>query len=244
MFATGLVPMPEPEGRRTGEEATMLGTSATRTGVFAAMLLGTLLLIVLAPSGAQATWKSAAASIVDPKGTGYVPLLNVRVANHAVNDAATVTSVELSDDGVAWYSLPYTGEARDWVLTGSSGLKTLRVRFIAADGAVSPVVQAAITVDPAGPATAALRCVRAAAGRRASFGYVVCDAQSPRVRARLVVCGSGVRRSYALGCVCTGEHVARVCTGLPAGSYRWSVEATDLAGWAQEKQVARTLVVK
>ena len=222
----------------------MLGTRATRTGVLFALLLGTLLLIVLAPAGARAAWKTADARIIDPSGTGYVPLLNVRVANHAFNDAAAVTGIEFSDDGLSWYALPYTGQDQDWVLSGASGPKTLQVRFVAADGEVSPVVRTSVTVDSAGPATAALGSVRASAGRPVRFTYVVRDAQSPRVRARLLVCGAGVRTSYPLGSVSTGEHVARVRTGLTAGTYRWSVEATDLAGWTQARKVAGTLVVK
>jgi len=41
-----------------------------------------------------------------------------------------------------------------------------------------------------------------------------------------------------------GAHGASVKLDLPAGTYRWSVPAMDLAHWAQEKKVPQTLVVK
>src|SRR5665647_624454 len=135
----------------------MQGTGATRAGVLLALLVGAFLLIVMTPSAARAAWKGAEARIVDRNGTGYVSLLNVRVANQAVNDSATVTEVQFSDDGVDWLGAPYTGQAQDWVLAGESGAKTLYVRFAAADGSLSPVVETRITVDTQGPRTRALR---------------------------------------------------------------------------------------
>ena len=77
------------------------------------------------------------------------------VTNHAGNDAAAVTSLQLSDDGQEWYAMPYTGEPCDWVLGGESGARTLLVRFGASDGSVSPVISASIVVDTEGPLTAA-----------------------------------------------------------------------------------------
>jgi|GEM_PF-1358617 len=222
----------------------MSGSRTTRTGILAALCVGTLLLIILAPSSAHAAWTHASARIVDRDGSGYVRLLNVRVVNHAENDASAVTDVEFSDDGVTWYTMPYTGRAVDWVLPGESGRKSLSVRFIAADGTRSPVVRAGVTVDTEGPRTEALRRVRAAAGRVAAFAFVVRDTVSPRVRAELVVRGAGVTRSYRLGSVATGMSTARVSLRLPAGSYRWWVRAVDLAGWTQSRQVSRQLVVR
>ncbi len=220
----------------------MLTKRGAGSGVMVALLAGALLL--LAPSSAHAAWTHAEARIIDRAGFGYVPLLNVRVANHAVNDSATVTAVEFSDDGTSWYSMPYTGLAQDWVLSGASGRTALAVRFLAADGSASDVVWAGITVDAAGPSTAALRGVRVRSGSVASFRYEVRDAQSPRVRARLVIRGRGVTKCVRLGVVRTGRHVARVELRLRPGSYRWSVEATDLAGWAQQTRVSRALVVR
>jgi hypothetical protein len=221
----------------------MSGARTTRMGVLLALLAGALLLIALAPASALAAWTSADASIVDPQGSGFVPLLNVSVANHATNDSAWVTTVQFSDDGVEWYAVPYTGEPCDWVLPGESGHKTLSVRFGASDGSVSPVVSASISVDTAGPTTIA-GAARRAAGGRTAFTYAVRDEGSPRVAARLIVRGHGVTRRYALGNVGTGHHVATIGVGLPAGSYRWRIEARDLAGWAQERQVPGTLVLK
>lgn len=222
----------------------MHGTGATRAGVLLALLVGTLLLTVMTPSIALAAWSSAGARIVDPYETGYVSLLNVRVANQAVNDSAVVTEVQFSDDGVDWLSTPYTGRAQDWVLAGESGAKTLYVRFAAADGSFSPVVETGITVDTRGPRTKALRAVRAAAGTLAVFRYAIADQASPKVKATLVIRGAGVKKTVPLGWVRTGAHGASVKLDLPAGSYRWSVQAMDLAHWAQEKKVPQTLVVK
>jgi hypothetical protein len=222
----------------------MQGTGATRAGVLLALLMGVLLLIVMAPSAARAAWKGADAHIVDPYGTGYVSLLNVRVANHAVNDSAAVTEVQFSDDGVDWLGATYTGQAQDWVLGGESGAKTLYVRFAAADGSFSPVIEACTTVDTQGPRTRALRAVRAAPGSAATFRYSVSDRVSPSVKAVLVISGAGGKQTMPLGWVRTGTRSVSLKLDLPAGTYRWRVRAMDLAHWTQERQVSQTLVVK
>jgi len=221
----------------------MIGTRV-RCGSLITLLLGVLLVMALAPSSARAAWRSADAHILDSGGTGFVPVLNVRVANRAANDSAAVIAVEISDDGVAWYSMPYTGQAQDWVLAGAAGRKALFVRFAAADGTLSPIIRAGITVDTTGPSAVALRSVHAGAGGVAGFRFTLRDDQSPRVHARLLVRGGGIRRCLDLGAVRTGTHLARVALRVPRGTYRWSILATDLAGWTQEKQVSRMLVVK
>ena len=216
---------------------------ATRTGVLVSLVAGVLLLLALAPASALAAWTGAQARIVDPLGTGVVPLLNVSVANHATNDSSPVTTVQVSDDGMAWYAMPYTGEPCDWVLGGESGHKRLAVRFGAADGSVSPVVTATIGVDTAGPVTLARSATRAGAGRTA-FRFAIRDAGSPSVTATIVLRGNGIVRRFALGSVPTGTRSVLVKLRLPAGSYRWQVAATDLAGREQERQTAGTLVIK
>jgi hypothetical protein len=215
----------------------------TRTGILVTLLAGALLVLALAPANALAAWTGAEARIVDPLETGVVPLLNVSVINHATNDASPVTTVQFSDDGVEWYAIPYTGQPADWVLGGEAGHKALAVRFGAADGTVSPVVIAAIDVDTAGPVTLARSAAPAGAGRTA-FRFVIRDAGSPRVTAGIMVRGSGIARRFALGSVRTGSRAAVVSLHLPAGSYRWRVAATDLAGWVQERQTVGTLVIK
>jgi len=222
----------------------MHGTGATRANVLLVLIVSALLFGVTAPSAALAAWNSAGARIVDPYGTGFVSLLNVRVANQAVNDSAAVTEVQFSDDGVEWLGAPYTGRAQDWVLAGESGARTLYVRFAAADGSFSPVVQTGITVDTQGPRTTALRAVRAAAGTAATFRYAVSDQASPKVKATLVIRGAGVTKRVPLGWVRTGTHSASVRLDVPAGSYRWSVQAMDLAHWEQQSKVSQTLMVK
>ena len=221
----------------------MGGARTTRTGVLVALLAGVLLLLALTPAAALAAWTGAEARIVDPLGTGVVPLLNVSVTNHAGNDAAAVTSVQLSDDGQDWYAMPYTGEPYDWVLAGESGAKTLLVRFGASDGSVSPVISASIVVDTAGPVTAA-RSVSGASAGRSTFRFAVRDAGSQRVSATIVVRGHGLTRRFPLGQVRTGSRSALLRLRLPAGSYSWRVEATDLAGWAQERQAPGAFTIK
>jgi hypothetical protein len=215
----------------------------TRPRVLVALVAGVLLMLALAPASALAAWTSADARIMDPLGTGVVPLLNVRVANHATNDTSPVTSVQFSDDGLEWYALPYTGEPCDWVLGGDTGPKSLAVRFGAADGSVSPVVTATIAVDTSGPVTLARSAARASAGRTA-FRFVVRDAGSTRVTASIVVRGAGIAKRFALGSVHTGRRTALLRLRLPAGVYRWRVAATDLAGWVQQRQTAGALVIK
>jgi hypothetical protein len=214
-----------------------------RAGVLVALLGGVLLVLALAPAVAQASWTGAQATIVDPQGTGVVPLLNVSVVNHATNDTSVVTTVQLSEDGQDWYAVPYTGEPCDWVLGGESGHKSLLVRFGAEDGSTSPVVKTGIDVDTTGPVTVAGSVARATAGRRA-FRYVIRDAGSPRVFATIVVRGHGVARRYDLGKVLTGTCKAVLRLRLPAGSYSWRVEAVDLAGWEQERQAPGAFTVK
>lgn len=221
----------------------MAGGLIARITALGALLAAALLVLALAPAGALAAWTSAEAQIVDPLGTGVVPLLNVAVANHATNDASPVTTVQLSDDEREWYQLPYTGQPYDWVLGGEAGRKTLAVRFGAADGTVSEVVYASIRVDTAGPVTFARSTASAGAGRVA-FRFVVRDAGSSRVTAVLVVRGQGLVKWYSLGSVRTGARSALLKLHLPAGTYRWRVAARDLAGWAQERQTAGRLVVK
>jgi hypothetical protein len=221
----------------------MGGAGTARTGLLVLLLAGVLLLLALTPAVALAAWTGADANIIDPEGTGVVPLLNVSVANHASNDSAAVTTVQFSEDGQDWYVCPYTGASCDWVLGGESGQKTLLVRFGAEDGTVSPVITTGITVDTAGPVTAAGVVTRAGAGRRA-FRFVVRDAGSARVHATIVVRGHGAARRYDLGKVSTGAGKALLKLRLPAGSYSWRVEATDLAGWVQERQTPGVFTVK
>lgn len=228
---------------RRREEVTVAGGRTARIAALISLLVAALLALALVPAGALAAWTSAEARIVDPLGTGVVPLLNVSVANHATNDTSPVTTVQFSDDGRDWYLLPYTGEPCDWVLAGEAGRKTLAVRFGAADGSVSDVLAAAINVDTAGPVTLARSATPLGAGRTA-FRFVVRDAGSPRVTASVVVRGDGLVKRYSIGSIRTGARTALLKLRLPAGTYRWRVAATDLAGWAQERQTAGKLVVR
>jgi hypothetical protein len=221
----------------------MGGARRARTGVLVALSAGVLLLLALTPAAALAAWTGAEARIADPLGTGVVPLLNVSVINHASNDAAAVTSLQLSDDGQDWYAVPYTGEPCDWVLGGESGAKTLLVRFGASDGTVSPVISSSIVVDTAGPVTAAQSVSGASAGR-STFRYAIHDVGSQRVSATIVVRGQGLTRRFPLGQVRTGSDKSLVRLRLPAGSYSWRVQAVDLAGWAQERQAPGAFTIK
>ncbi len=222
----------------------MGGARTARTGVLVTLLVGVLVVLALTPAVALASWTGVQASIVDPHGTGVVPLLNVSVTNHAVNDAAAVTTVQFSEDGGQhWYAVPYTGRPCAWVLAGESGHKTLLVRFAAADDSVSPVVTTGITVDTAGPVTSARSVTRARAGRSV-FRFVVRDAGSTRVSATIVVRGRGITRRYELGTIRTGSGRTILKLRLPSGSYRWRVEATDLAGWEQDRQTPGAFTIK
>ena len=117
------------------------------------------------------------------------------------------------------------------------------MRFGAADRSVSPVVTTAIRVDAAGPVTSARSVTRTRAGRSA-FRFVVRDAGSTRVSATIVVRGRGITRRYALGTIRTGSGRAVLKLRLPSGSYRWRVEATDLAGWEQDRQTPGAFTIK
>jgi hypothetical protein len=221
----------------------MSGVRTTKATALLAFIGGALLMIAVGPASALAAWTDTQASIVDPLGTGVVPFLNVSVANHAANDASSVTTVQFSDDGKAWYVQPYTGRACDWVLAGESGHKELSVRFGAADGSVSPVVTAAIDVDSAGPVTR-VRSATSAPGHRVAVRYTVRDVGSSSVDAVLVISGKVVVKRVQLGRVATGGHRALVRLRLPAGAYTWRVDARDLAGRTQVRQVAGRLVVR
>ena len=221
----------------------MQAVGTSRVMVLLALVLGTLLLIVMAPAAAQAAWKTADAHIADPNGTGYVSLLNVSVVNRAFNDSSAVTEVQLSDDGLDWYPMVYTGAPQDWVLSGESGAKTLYVRFAAADGTLSSVLETHINVDTRGPITHALDAVRGVQGGKTTFHYAVSDPGSPKVKASLLIKGQGVRQTVSLGWVRTGVRSAVVALRLPAGRYRWAVRAVDLAQWAQQREVSKTMVV-
>lgn len=218
-------------------------TAAIRAAAVAAVTTAALAILAVAPANAWAAWTSAEARIVDPLGNGVVPLLNVSVANHAVNDTSPVTTVQFSDDGREWYLVPYTGQPCDWVLTGGDGRKTLAVRFGAADGSVSETITPSIRVDTTGPVALARSAASASAGRTA-FRYVVRDAGSPRVTVSVVVRGDGITKRLSLGEVRTGCRSALVKLRLPAGAYRWCVAATDLAGRVQVRQTSGRLVVR
>ena len=193
----------------------MGGARTARTGVLVALLGGVLLLLALTPGVALAAWTGAQATIVDPHGTGVVPLLNVSVANHATNDSSAVTTVQFSDDGQDWYAVPYTGEPCDWVLGGESGHKNLLVRFGAQDGSVSPVVRTGIDVDTAGPVTAARSVTRASRrparvplrGPRRRVAAGVRDDRGARARR--------MTRRYDLGRVRTGTGKAAPAAPAP-----------------------------
>ena len=62
--------------------------------------------------------------------------------------------------------------------------------------------------------------------------------------ATIVVHGRGLTRRFPLGEVRTGSRTALVRLRLPAGPYSWRVEATDLAGWAQERQAPGAFTIK
>lgn len=220
-----------------------MSARTTKANALVTLISGALLVLAVAPASAFAAWTDARASIVDPLGTGVVPFLNVRVANHASNDVSPVTTVQFSDDGVSWYAEPYTGRACDWVLGGTAGTKELLVRFGAADGGLSPVVTATIRVDTAGPSTLA-RSASPVSGGRTAVRYSVNDEGSPRVDATLVVKGSGQTRRVDLGRVSTGAHRVLVRLGLRAGRYTWRVLATDLAGRDQQRLVPGEFVVR
>ena len=195
----------------------MNGVRTTKATALLGLLAGALLVIALAPASALAAWQDTQAAIDDPLGTGVVPFLNVSVTNHASNDTSHVTTIQFSDDGESWYTEPYTGQACDWVLGGESGHKRLFVRFGAADGSVSPVLQAVIDVDTAGPVTLA-RSARPASGGRTALSYTVRDAGSSHVDATLVVKGKGVTKRFELGRVATGNRHALVKLGLRKGA--------------------------
>jgi hypothetical protein len=235
--------MPEVNGEADREEVVMRGARTVRTSALLALLAGTLFLLALVPASALAAWRDVSARIVDPRGTGVVPVLNVDVLNHAVNDSSRVSTVQFSDDGRSWYAVPYTGRACGWVLGGGAGHKRLFVRFGAADGSFSPVVAASIDVDTTGPATVA-RSARRASGGRTTFRFAIKDSGSARVDATLVVRGKGVVRRLHLGRVARGVRQTVVRLGLRKGVYSWRVEAVDLAGRTQVKQVAARLVIR
>jgi hypothetical protein len=64
------------------------------------------------------------------------------------------------------------------------------------------------------------------------------------VHATIVVRGHGATRRYDVGNVRTGSGKAVLRLGLPSGSYRWCVEAVDLAGWEQERQTPGVFTIK
>ena len=55
---------------------------------------------------------------------------------------------------------------------------------------------------------------------------------------------AGVTRRYELGTIPTGNGKALLRLRLPSGSYRWRVEATDLAGWEQDRQAPGAFTIK
>ena len=196
------------------------------------------------PAVALAAWTGAQATIVDPEGTGVVPLLNVSVANHATNDSSHVTTVQLSEDGLDWYAVPYTGEPCDWVLGGDVRPQDPAGALRRAGRKRQPGREDRRSdVDTTGPVTAAASVTRAGAGRHA-FRFVVRDAGSPRVHATIVVRGHGATRRYDLGMVRTGAGKAVLRLRLPSGSYSWCVEAVDLAGWEQERETPGVFTIK
>jgi len=222
------------------------GTSSrgVKVGLVALTWLAVALLAAALAAPAEAAWQQVSAAVVDPDGNGYVPLLNVRVAAQAVNDSAAVTAVELSDDGDLWLAVPYTGRPVDWVLAGGDGPATVLVRFVAADGSVSPVVVAGATVDTRGPWTAAERATVASDGR-VRLTFRLGDAASDRVWAQVVARGPhGVTRHVTLGWLRPGTHTVRLATPFCAGSWRWQVRAVDRAGWAQERATAGSFTVR
>lgn len=215
-----------------------------RAGRTALVLLVVALLAGLLAAPAEAAWRQVSAAVVDPDGDGFVPLLNVRVAVQALNDSAAVTAVELSDDGDLWLAVPYTGQPVDWVLAGGDGPAGVLVRFVAADGSVSPVVTAGITVDTRGPWTIARRAVVAGDGR-VRLTFRVADAVSDRVWAQVVARGPhGVTRQVTLGWLRPGTHTVRLAAPLAAGLWRWHVRAVDRAGWLQERATAGSFTVR
>lgn len=221
----------------------MRATKSQRGAILSGFVAAALMLLVLLPPAALASWTTTDVRIADPYGTGYVGLLNVTVVATAANDAADVTGLELSDDGTHWFTMPYTGERESWVLGGESGGKTLYARFVAADGSVSPVCQAGIIVDTEPPVTQALTA-SAPRGHRASFTFLLGDEVSKLVKARLVVRGHGRTESFPLGWLSVGQRTARVRLGLPAGRYTWSVKGIDQAHWSQSRSTTGTVVVK
>ena len=134
----------------------------------------------------------------------------------------------------------------DSVTISSNGTKT--VTYEAVDRAGNPSAMHTITVhvDRVKPVPKALKAISVRRGRRFTFQLRVTDKWSPTCAVKIVI-KKGVHKvkTLQLGQLKTGatrRHVLR-CT-LRAGSYRWYVYATDLAGNGQSKVSSNKLTVK
>ena len=220
-------------------------TRERRILMLPALLVVLLFVAALLPAVARAAWVRTDAHIVDPFGTGYVNLLNVRVNAVAENDSTAVAGVQFSDDGLQWYEAPYDGAVQPWVLSGESGAKTLFVRFAGQDGSLSSPVQTGIIVDTVPPRTAAGADVRCRRGAAATFAFTATDAVSPRLQADIVISRRGKAvKVMLLGWIAAGSHAVTLPVKLARGAYTWKVRAMDLAHWSEDQATVRSLTVR
>ena len=101
-------------------------------------------------------------------------------------------------------------------------------------------------LDTIGPATQVRQAVVTRSGSTAKVKFEVTDNLSPKADAQLDVANrsGGVMQVVNLGRVSTGKVlVARIPVNVPAGRFKISVKARDLAGNAQRRADAKTLTV-
>lgn len=146
----------------------------------------------------------------------------VNLALPASDDSGTVSSMQLSNDGVSWNSWETYNPIKQWSLTAGDGDKTVYVRYRDSGGNLSPVYNDTIKLDTAAPS------------------LIIDPVVSPTTITSQTVSGTAeagatveVRvNTWATTCVVAVTGATWSCTinGLAAGENVVTATATDAAG--------------
>ena len=164
-------------------------------------------------------------------GAGYTTDTNVTVAV-PIDEAGSVESIELSNDGTAWTTFDYEASI-PWTLTNGSGMKTVRARWVDTGGKASMSVGDSIVLNSKAP-TATRLIVGFSAGATVDDGEVPVslawtgtDATSGVDHYELARSKNGGAYRTLSTSLATAESVRML---EPGQTYRFRVRAIDKAG--------------
>lgn len=188
------------------------------------------------------------AAVVVDDGEAFTRVTSVDVTLSGRHLTRATTAWRSSLDGTTWGDWqPLAAGGTVSLDTAPDGVVTVWAQFEDDQGGVSPAVSDQITLDRVGPTTRAARAAYVRRGRTANLRYRVEDALSPyadvTIRVRRLNGRLAKTLRPGLQPCATALAASFRCT-LSKGTYRYTVNATDLAGNRQVTAGSNRLVVR